>query len=93
VFFDCNDGGACLDVYRSILKGTFAKTRIPYKRLALSSSPSIETRHIAALMSTLSLEQIVCRSLDDLDVAPHLQAKKTYQVAVSGRPDRSVLFR
>jgi ERCC4-related helicase len=83
VFFDCTGEDAWLDTYRPVIKHTLGN--IPgWKRLALSSSPSTATKQVSALVTTLPLEQIVCRALDDPDIARHVQAKHTWQVALSG---------
>jgi hypothetical protein len=83
VFFDFTGEDAWLDTYRPVIKHTLGN--IPgWKRLALSSSPSTTTKQVSALVTTLPLEQIVCRALDDPDIARHVQAKHSWQVALSG---------
>lgn len=54
-------------------------------RLAISDLSGISTRHIRTLLQSLSLEQIVCRTVDDPDITPHLQTRQIMSVSLSGR--------
>lgn len=82
IFFDCAEHN-WLDLYRPILKQLAPNQEC--KRVALSSLPSTTSKHLSSLFSTLSLEQIVFRSVDDPDIALHLKTKHTYQIALSGK--------